>query len=83
MYRRKILSSNPPAADWKDKKMNDEKESCLYRDFLATAEKPLIEKILAQTKGNKSEAARILGINRNTLDAKLKRLNIEARRFKL
>ena len=54
----------------------------LYRNFIAIAEKPLMEKILNVTKGNKSEAAKILGINRNTLDTKLKYLNIDAKKFK-
>ncbi|MBL8767361.1 MAG: sigma-54-dependent Fis family transcriptional regulator [Planctomycetes bacterium] len=38
---------------------------------LATIERRHIEKVLAHAKGNKSEAARILGIARTTLDRKL------------
>jgi len=37
----------------------------------------LIQKILVETKYNKSKAARILGIDRNTLYAKMKNLGID------
>jgi len=54
----------------------------LYRDVVATVERPLLEKVLAIAEGNQLKAAQILGINRNTLRAKLKKLNIDAQRFK-
>jgi len=40
-------------------------------------ERELIQKILIETKYNKSKAARILGIDRNTLYAKMKNLGID------
>ena len=54
----------------------------LYKISLVAMEKPLIENILTQTRGNQLEAARILGINRNTLHAKIKKLGINVRKFK-
>lgn len=52
-------------------------ESQLYKFILATVEKPLIENVLIRTKGNKSKAAQILGINRNTLHSKIKKLGVK------
>lgn len=58
---------------------NDKK---LHESVLSSIEKPLIEKILERTRGNQLKAAGILGINRNTLHAKIKKLGIEVRRWK-
>jgi len=38
----------------------------------------IIKKILQKTKGNKNEAARILGVHRNTLGRKIKELEIKS-----
>ena len=43
----------------------------LYQTLLAEVEPPLIEEVLRYTHGNQSQTARILGITRNTLRAKL------------
>jgi Nif-specific regulatory protein len=40
---------------------------------IAEVEQKHIEQVLRQTGGNKSQAAKILGIERSTLDRKLKR----------
>jgi len=40
---------------------------------LAQLERKHIERVLRQTEGNKSRAASILGIERSTLDRKLKK----------
>ena len=49
-------------------------------NFLVEAlEKPLIEKILKQTGGNQVQAAKVLGINRNTLRTKIRLLGIKKR----
>ncbi|MDD9951676.1 MAG: Fis family transcriptional regulator [Zetaproteobacteria bacterium] len=40
--------------------------------IMSKAEKPLLEEILKRTGGNQLQAARILGINRNTLRKKIK-----------
>lgn len=55
----------------------------IYRCVINDTEKTLIEKALRCTGGNQILAARILGLNRNTLRTKIKKLNIETNRFKL
>jgi len=54
----------------------------LYRLAVAAVEKPLIEMVIGLANGNKCEAARILGINRNTLHAKMRAHGIAARRVR-
>lgn len=51
----------------------------LYRVFLAEIEPPLIEETLRHTGGNQSRAARVLGITRNTLRAKIRQYNIRSK----
>lgn len=51
----------------------------LYGMVLAQVERPLLELVLKQTQGNQLKAARILGINRNTLRKKMASLNIGAK----
>jgi len=53
------------------------KEGNLYRSIIKDIEKPLIEWALKKTKGNQIKAARILGINRNTLRYKIRNLGIK------
>ncbi|NVD43832.1 sigma 54-interacting transcriptional regulator [Qipengyuania atrilutea] len=53
----------------------------IHRDLLREFEKPLIERILVQTEGNQVQAARLLGINRNTLRKKLSELAIDVGRL--
>ena len=48
----------------------------LYQTLLAQVEPPLIEEVMRFTHGNQSQTARILGITRNTLRAKLNRYDI-------
>lgn len=48
-----------------------------YDEYVAITEKPLIQAVLDKAKGNKSLAAKLLGINRNTLRKKIKDLSIE------
>ena len=48
----------------------------LYQIVLSEVEPPLIEEVLQFTGYNQSRAARILGITRNTLRAKLLRYDI-------
>jgi Fis family transcriptional regulator len=44
----------------------------LYEMVLAEMEVPLLEVVLEQTRGNQSQAAEILGLNRGTLRKKMK-----------
>ncbi|ATE65367.1 nitrogen regulation protein NR(I) [Rhizorhabdus dicambivorans] len=50
----------------------------LYDRILAEVERPLLELSMAAAKGNQLRAARLLGINRNTLRKKLTDLQIDA-----
>ena len=59
------------------------KEGEIYESLLAEVEKPLIEIALQKTDGNQLKAAKILGINRNTLRAKMKKLGIKASSWKV
>jgi two-component system nitrogen regulation response regulator GlnG len=65
-----------------EKELFIEKEGILYRSILQIVEKPLIENILERTDGNQLKAARILGLNRNTLRTKIKRLGINIEKWK-
>lgn len=56
-----------------------EHEGQLYRALVESLEKPLISRVLKQTAGNQLQAARILGINRNTLRSKIRKLGIYVR----
>ena len=51
-------------------------EGDLHQTVLAMVEKPLIELALEQTGGNQVRAAKLLGLNRNTLHARLKALGL-------
>ena len=59
-----------------------EKTGSLYKSLLDIVERPLIETTLRRTGGNQIRAARVLGINRNTLRVKIKRLNINPELYK-
>lgn len=50
----------------------------LYKATVEDIEKSLISSVLDRTEGNQLKAAKILGINRNTLRAKIKKLGIAA-----
>ena len=54
----------------------------IYRCVIDTAEKILIEKALERSMGEQLTAAELLGINRNTLRNKIRKLNIDTQRFK-
>lgn len=57
-------------------------ESGMYKKFISSVEKPLLENVLFRVKGNQLKAAKILGINRNTLRTKVKKLGINIHRLK-
>ncbi len=60
----------------------NEKKGILYKSVLEAIEKPLLEQALERCEGNQLKAARILGINRNTMRAKIKKLGIDVSRWK-
>lgn len=55
----------------------------IYDRVIDHIDKLLIEKALEDSYGNQLIAAKVLGINRNTLHSKIKRLNIDPERFKI
>ncbi len=59
-----------------------EKKGVLYKAVIETVEKPLIIRALERTEGNQLKAARILGINRNTIRAKIRKLGINPDTYK-
>lgn len=58
------------------------KRETLYRCVIQKAEKEIIESALRESCGNQLLAARILGINRNTLRSKVRQLKIPIVKFK-
>lgn len=59
------------------------KDGELYHLAIWSLERLLIEKTLERTWGNQITAAKILGLNRNTLRAKIKKLNINMDKFRI
>ena len=64
------------------KSFYDEKKGILHKSILEAVEKPLIEDVLERTEGNQLKAAKILGINRNTIRTKIKKLSIDVSKWK-
>ena len=58
------------------------KKGEIYHAVIGGIERSLIEKALEYTSGNQITAARLLGINRNTIRSKIKKLSININRFK-
>ncbi len=56
--------------------LQDGPKAGLYGNLIEDVERPLIELALKHTNGNKIRAAKLLGINRNTLYKKIKSLDI-------
>lgn len=54
----------------------------IYQCVVDKLTKPLIELTLKRTFGNQLRAAKLLGINRNTLCSKIKKLKIDVKKFK-
>lgn len=52
--------------------LDGEKPAAVYDMVIDCVEKPLLETILHYSQGNKTQAAEVLGINRNTLCKKMK-----------
>lgn len=51
----------------------------LYDVVIGQVERPLIQKALAWAGGNQIKAARVLGVNRNTLRTKIRKLRIKGK----
>ncbi len=56
--------------------LTDEDGSDFYDHTIKSVEKPLMELVLKESGGNRIKAARLLGINRNTLSKKLQLLGL-------
>jgi DNA-binding NtrC family response regulator len=63
--------------------MNQYSKEGTYFGVIEGVEKFLIEKALEESRGNRIKAAEILGIHRNTLHAKIKKMQIDIERYKL
>ena len=59
-----------------------QKKGVLYKSILENVEKPMIEHALERTEGNQFRAAKMLGMNRNTIRSKIKKLGIDVNRWK-
>ena len=57
--------------------LDEEETGDLHRQLIEATERPLLTKVLTHTDGNQIRAARLLGINRNTLRKKIVDLEIE------
>ncbi|HSF47521.1 MAG TPA: helix-turn-helix domain-containing protein [Burkholderiales bacterium] len=57
--------------------LDGEKVAGIYDMVICCVEKPMIERVLEHAGGNQTEAAGLLGINRNTLRKKMKVLGIK------
>ena len=65
------------AIDGYFKDLDGEKASGVYDMVIHCVEKPLLESVLHRVKGNQTHAAEMLGINRNTLQKKLKEYGLD------
>jgi len=65
-----------------EKILYDSKKGVLYKSILEVIEKPILERALERALGNQLKAAKILGINRNTMRAKIKKLGINPGSYK-
>ena len=55
----------------------------IYKTIIEAVERPVIEKALERTFGNQLKAAKILGMHRNTLRAKISKLGIHPEKWKI
>jgi two-component system nitrogen regulation response regulator GlnG len=62
--------------------MYKEKKGEIYRSIMETIDRSLIEQMLERTDGNQLKAAAILGINRNTIRTKIRKLGIDPSKWK-
>lgn len=62
--------------------LNSQSQGRVYRVIIEDAERVLIEKALERTHGNQILASRLLGLNRNTIRSKIRKLNISMEKYK-
>ena len=55
----------------------------VYNKVIGETEKMLIQEALKRSFGNQSIAAKLLGINRNTLRTKIRKLKIDTKKFRI
>jgi len=58
-------------------RLGDVEVNSVHRIVIEQVERPLIERCLAWADGNQLKAARVLGINRNTLRKKIRELGVK------
>lgn len=61
-------------------KMDARQNGHLHELVVGGVEKPLLQLVLTETKGNQTQAANILGINRNTLRKKIQDYKIKCKK---
>lgn len=59
--------------------MDGRQDGGLHGLIIGGVERPLLKIVLEETEGNRTKAANILGINRNTLRKKIQDYNIKCR----
>jgi Fis family transcriptional regulator len=59
--------------------MDRQNSGHLHELIMGGIEKPLVEIVLKETNGNQTQAANILGVNRNTLRKKIAEYEIECK----
>ncbi len=57
--------------------LDGEKPCAIYNMVISSVEKPLLELVLHRAGGNQTQAAQLLGLNRNTLRKKMKEYGIK------
>ncbi len=57
--------------------LNGQPPGDLYRLVMSQVEEPLLDVVMKQVRGNQSNAAQLLGINRSTLRKKLRHYNLD------
>ena len=59
------------------KELDGNKATNVFEMVIKEVERPMLEEVMKFCRGNKSQASKILGINRVTLRTKLKQYNLD------
>lgn len=76
------MSNISDISDIVDKDFYEMDTGKIYANTVNRVEKIVIIKALERSYGNQVEAAKMLGLHRNTLHSKIKKFNIDVMRFK-